>query len=148
MTAFYNDIGIEYDLSLFIKDDAEEIEKCNNILLENFGIIKIVYIEGIAGSPQSYPEIGFNWFIKNMLAYQTPDMGTALDRARLELQFIRSTRGDSEYGLGGTLCRGEFLETIVRCASAAYPKLVISEYLQLFLDQFILPHYDDSKILR
>ena len=67
--AFLADCSDSFAPELFIKD-AEDVEECKRILHENFEWIKIAYVEGLAGSPATYPEISFEYFIKAMLDQQ------------------------------------------------------------------------------
>ena len=62
--AFYNDIATtdSFNPEAYIKD-AEQMENCKRILLENFDFIKIAYMEMLVKSPKSYPEIGAATFI-------------------------------------------------------------------------------------
>ena len=72
-----------------------DVDECKKILLENFAYIKIAYVEGLAGSPASYPEVGAAKFISQMLECQETDEEKArLSRAQIETSYIRATKGD------------------------------------------------------
>ena len=74
-----------------------------------------------------------------------------LPKAILENAFIRATRDDDGYGLAGTLCRGEFFETILRVAHGISlkkkDKTCVGEVSELFVQQYMQPVYDASKIV-
>ena len=65
----------------------------------------------------------------------------------MELAFIRATRGDDACGVQGTLCRGEFLEILLRMCFIRHPKCMVSDYLEDFLDIYVKQQYDSSPIL-
>jgi hypothetical protein len=46
-------------------------------------------------------------------------MNKRLPRAQIENCFIRATRGDTG---AGTLCRGEYMELLLRLCNSAHPK--------------------------
>ena len=129
--------------------DPADVEECKKILLQNFAYIKIAYVEGLAGSPASYPEVGAAKFISQMLECQETDEEKArLSRAQIETSYIRATKGDKATGLGGTLCRGELLEILLRLCAVSYPKGPLHPHLQGFLDVYIKPQYERSTVLR
>lgn len=101
-------------------------------------MIQIAYIEGLAKSPNTYPEISFECFITTMLEQQkTEQEKKRVTRALMELAFIRATRGDDAVGIQGTLCRGEFLEILLRICLIRHPRQMVSEYLDDFLFIYI-----------
>ena len=51
-------------------------------------------------------------------------------RARLELAFICTTIEDSGMGLNGTLCRGEFLEILLRVVKIQFERQKIAKHLE------------------
>ena len=70
-----------------------------------------------------------------------------LPRAYIENCFIRATRGDDGQG---TLCRGEFMEVLLRLCASMNPKLDIalnSSHLTDFIKEYIEPIYKSSKIV-
>ena len=77
-------------------------------------MIQVFYLEGLIESASSYPEISSSTFLQMIMKYQDEKEESKLPRAMIELSFIRATRGDEGYGLRGTLCRGELLETLLR----------------------------------
>ena len=94
--AFQNDVAPaeSFEPELFLKDPAD-VEECKKILFENFAYIKIAYVEGLAGSPASYPEVGSWKFITAILDCQETDEEKArLSRAQIETSYIRATKGD------------------------------------------------------
>ena len=62
----------------------------------------------------------------------------------LELAFIRATRGDDAHGIQGTLCRGEYLETLLRMCIVRHPRCQVSEYLDEFLFLYVHGQYHKS----
>lgn len=65
----------------------------------------------------------------------------------MELAFIRATRGDDAVGIQGTLCRGEFLETLLRVCLVRHPRCMLADYLEDFLFIYIRGQYQRSQIL-
>lgn len=66
----------------------------------------------------TFPEISMNLFIKGIRDVQTPEMVKQLPKGFIENCFIRATRGDEGQG---TLCRGEYMETLARMVAVSYP---------------------------
>lgn len=64
--AFLADCADSFEPELFIRN-KQDIEQCKDILLANFEQIQISYIEGLANSPHTFPEISFDTFINSML---------------------------------------------------------------------------------
>lgn len=96
---------------------------CTNVLQDNFEAINCAFKEGIARSPGTYPEISANCFIDTILDNQKDySREQQLPRAFVENCYIRATRGDGAKGLGGKLCRGEFLDCVLRLCVSVYPK--------------------------
>ena len=115
-TAFQKDIVEGFDPTLFMKDQAD-IDAALQILVKNFKMIQIWYIEGLAQTYsfyKSYPEISYFVFTKMVLSIQTEAMQKRLPSAMIDLAFQRATRGDEGQTLQGTLCRGEFQEILLR----------------------------------
>jgi len=63
LRAFNNDIASpdSFDAPSYIKD-ADELDNCKHILLDNFDYIKIVFIEMLVRSPRTFPEISSEAF--------------------------------------------------------------------------------------
>lgn len=111
--AVVEDMAVDFDPSLFIKNE-EDVEKCKEVLKEHFEMLRIAFLEGQAGSSMSFPEISMEKFIQSILSQQvTDEMMRRLPRAHIENSFIRATRGDTDQGQG-TLCRGEYMELLLR----------------------------------
>ena len=108
------------DATLFIKNQ-EDIDDCMQILEEHFTQVQICYVHGLAISPHSLKiaEVESHCFLQSIYAYQDQKEMERLPRARVELAFMKATRGDAGAGrqLSGTLCRGEFFECLLRLAS-------------------------------
>lgn len=113
--AFKKDTGPKdsFDPELFLKD-PEDVANCVAILRANFDLIKLAYIEMLAQSPRSYPEVSAEAFMNAITKKQSEQDKAALPRSRIELTFIRTTRGDDGKGMNGTLCRGELFEILLR----------------------------------
>ena len=148
--AFKKDIEVDFNPELFIKDPSD-IEKSLDILQQHFGILQIVYLQGLANSPRTFPEIGAQVFIEMMMRHQSSKDADRLPRARIELAFIRATRGDTGSKLAGTLCRGEYFETILRLCRAEQENEmevpVVSNNLDSFFKRYIKPLVQDSTVL-
>ena len=70
--------------------------------------------------------------------YQDEQEVELLTKPMIDLVLIRSTRGDEGFGLQGTLCRGEFLEAILRLVKSKYDKEPdLAPYLEDFLKTYI-----------
>lgn len=146
--AFANDVSEEsYDPSLFIKDQ-KDAEYCQEILFENFNILKVVFIEGLADSDK-YPEISIVAFVKLIHnKFINEEDKKKLPKSNMELCFIRATRNDAEFGTAGTLCRSEMFDVILRVSQQMNNKKPASENLEEFLKCFIYPMYQNSTILK
>ena len=81
--AFKKDIEVDFNPELFIKD-PNDIKKCLDILQQNFGILQIIYLQGLANSPRTFPEIGAHVFIEMMMRHQSAKDAERLPRARIE----------------------------------------------------------------
>jgi hypothetical protein len=83
-----------------------------------------------------------------MLDQQTTEaQQKRLPRSVLELCYQRATRGDQGTTLQGTLCRGEFLETILRIVKSPHQeKRQTAMYVQPFIDEYLLPQLHRSLI--
>jgi hypothetical protein len=96
-TAFQTDISVEFDAALFINDE-QEVEDALTILQNNFSVLQVCYLEGLAYSfllYKSYPEISFFQFTKTISEQQkTEQQQKRLPRANVELAYQRATRGD------------------------------------------------------
>ena len=137
-TTFTNDIKHNYDPTLIMKDE-KIIEDCTNILRENIEIINLAFKEGIANSPETYPEISSKCFIDTIMVNQKGfPKNEQLPRAFIENCYIRATRGDGVKGLNGKLCRGEYLDVVLRLCFSIHPNDV-SEKLPEFLNKYVLP---------
>lgn len=79
---------------------------------------------GLAANSHQYPEIDAEAFLEAMMAHQEnlPDGATPLSRAEVELAFMAATRNDKVGRMKGALCRGEFLEVVLRLAKTSCPK--------------------------
>lgn len=111
-------------------------------------MIQIAYVEGLAHSPHTYPEVSYDCFLSKMLEQQKTDQEKKkITRAHMELAFIRATRGDDAYGIQGTLCRGEFLETLLRLCQIRHQRCRLSDHLEDFLFIYIQGQYERSQIL-
>jgi len=63
----------------------------------------------------------------------------------ISLCFQRATRGDEVSTVNGTLCRGEFFEMLLRMVkSLHHTKHRLTPYVQTFLNEFMLPIYNQS----
>lgn len=67
--AFLADTMGSFDPTRFIKarDGENDIAKCKRELVERFDILNLVYMELLAGSSKTYPEIGWEVFLGSML---------------------------------------------------------------------------------
>ncbi len=87
----------------------------------------------------TYPEQDAKTFINMMLRENT------IQKGQIENNFIRATRGDAGVGLKGQLCRGEFMETLLRCAQnwvqMKHPTCYVSDFIDDFFDLAITPYY-------
>lgn len=61
---------------------------------------------------------------------------------------MRSTRNDKESGLGGGMCRGELMESVVRTAQMVVNGKSPSENLKIYLRDCIKPYVENSEIHR
>lgn len=87
-------------------------------------------------------------FISNLMHHQSPQEQERLPRSKVELAFIRATRGDAGQGLRGTLCRGEFFECMMRlCHQWVKAPQKIAEYLEAFFDTYVTPQLKDCTIV-
>ena len=135
--AFLADCSDSFTPELFIKN-AEDVEESKKILHAHFQEIQIAYLEALAISPTTFPEINWEAFITKMLGEQKNEKEKkTLTRAHMELAFIRATRGDDAVGIKGTLCRGEFLEVLLRICNIRYPRCMVCDYLEDFLYIYI-----------
>lgn len=108
--------------------------KCLKIFTENFELLQIVFMEMIGKSPSSYPKISYETIMTSILEQQkTEEEKKGLQRSQIELAFMGSTRIDGVKGLGGSLSRGQFLETIIRLVQQRYPKEKASVHLEDFI---------------
>lgn len=107
----------------FIKDSAD-IASCEELLKQNFKYMQVFYLQCLSRSSK-YPEIDLQtiqtqlkvlFFVFNSKV----DMAQKLHvkPAEIEVQFISATRHDQK--TDRSLCRGEFLELIVRMAHVKY----------------------------
>ena len=70
-----------------------------------------------------------------------------LSRANIELCYQRATRGDEGSTLQGTLCRGEFIETMLRIVKHFHMSdKKISSFIKDVITEYIEPFYKESKI--
>ena len=145
--AVVEDMAVDFDPSLFIKN-LDDVEKCKELLQDNFEILRIAYLEGQAISSQSFPEISMEKFIQSIIQQQvSEEMTKRLPRAHIENCFIRATRGDDGQG---TLCRGEYMEVLLRLCASMNPKQDIalnSPHLSQFMKEYIEPVSKSSNIL-
>lgn len=75
-------------------------------------------------------------------------MKKALPRAQIELCYQKATRGDDGNALKGELCRGEFLEILLRFVKQLHQSdKKISIFIKEFLTNYIEPLYKQSKII-
>ena len=88
--------------------------------MANYNFIKEAYLELLAASPRSYPEVSAEALMSTILSLQTEQDQAELPRARIEVAFIRTTRADEGRGLKGTLCRGELMELLLRLTWAPH----------------------------
>jgi len=110
-------------------------------------MIQVTYLEGLADSPQTFPEVCFVAFSTKILAQQkTEKEKKRLKKAQIELCFISATRGDNAKGLGGTLCRGEFLELLLRLCAQVYPRQALAPHLPGFIQTYFKQTSLNSKI--
>jgi len=66
--AFQKDIAVDFNPELFIPDE-QEVEEALTILQNNFSVLQVCYLEGLAYSfllYKSYPEISFFQFTKSI----------------------------------------------------------------------------------
>jgi len=66
--AFNNDCSTEesFNPDAYIKE-IDDKEACKKVLLENFDIVKVAYMEMLARSVKTYPEISAEVFISTMM---------------------------------------------------------------------------------
>ena len=87
----------------------------------------------------TYPEVDARTFINLMLT------GGHLPKGKVENAYIRATWNDDKVGLRRTLCRGEFMEGILRCAkdyvSSKHPTCMVSDYLEDFYNLILVPEF-------
>lgn len=88
--------------------------------------------------------------MRMILENQPEEEVELLPRPAIELAFIRATRGDDGFGLAGTLCRGEFMETLLRALRARYKGMdaTVSQDLPQFLEAYIYPVYRESTLTK
>ena len=134
-----------------VKDDAE-VSRITNTLLDNYLIIKNNFLESIKNS-EKYPRVDF---VTAMKTYSSPSNQCCsaaggkelLMQSQVELCFIRATRNGKVKGLKGKINRAEYLDFIVRLAIAAYPKVSPNEAVQLYLDQFLIPVFEEQTFMQ
>lgn len=113
----------------------------------HFGMLQIVFMELIARS-KMYPKIPYEVFLQSIIDQQTSDEERkSLQRSQIELAFMGATRLDNVKGISGQLTRGQFFEIVMRLVQQRYPKGPISDNLKAFIDKYIKPQYDASKII-
>ena len=92
----------------------------------------------------TYPEVDSRSFINLM-------MQTGQPKGNVENAYIRATRNDDKVGLRRTLCRGEFLEGILRCANdwvkSKHPLHLVSDHIDEYFGLALKPEYDSNCIL-
>mmetsp|Transcript_34104 Transcript_34104/g.52385 ORF Transcript_34104/g.52385 Transcript_34104/m.52385 type:complete len:102 (-) Transcript_34104:459-764(-) len=64
------------------------------------------------------------------------------------MAYVTTTKGEETKGLGGTLCRGEFFQVILRLCNQIYPKRRIAPHLQEFIDVYFRGVFEKSLLLR
>ena len=62
--------------------------------------------------------------------------GNQLNDIQVQNAYIRATRNDEKTGLRRTLCRGEFMEGILRCAQNWVQKNHPGNLISDFIDDF------------
>ena len=141
--AFNNDCATceSFNPDAYIKE-PEEKEACKKILLENFDIVKIAYMEMLAKSFKTYPEISAEVFIGTMMKERSDADKKMLPAAKFEVAFILTTKTDSGKGLNGTLCRGELFDVILRMGQQLYLENKdkgMEENLKDFIMKYLYP---------
>ena len=93
----------------------------------------------------TYPESDSRTFVNLMLT------GNHLPKGQVENAYIRATRNDDKVGLRRTLCRGEFIEGILRCANdwtrGNFPMAMVSDHLEDYFNLILKPEFDTNTIL-
>ena len=147
-------VEVSFNPSLFLKNE-DDIEQCKDILKDWFHKIKICHIQNLSASwsdaktGNTYPEVSNIAFMHSITSVQDNDLEKGLmSKGKIEVSYIRATRNDASNKLGGTLCRGEYLELLLRLASQRFlaPKL-LGPVLEKFLELYIKPFYEASDII-
>ena len=108
-------------------------------------MLQIAFVENLAKSQSTYPKISIEHFINNFLAQQTNDEEKArLTRPFIELALVKVKRGADPKADGASLCRGEFLETLLRLCFMRHPRSFVSDYLEDFLFIYVMGQYQNS----
>jgi hypothetical protein len=110
-----------FSAEAFIKD-KDDLEQCKSLLREWFHKIKICHIENLSSSfietkeLSGYPEQSQLVFLRSLLEFQEQEAEIdLLTRAQIEISFISGTRNKENNLHGGTLCRAEYMEVLLRC---------------------------------
>jgi len=109
-----------FEPELYISNE-EVVLECEKILQNNFLIIQVNYLENLFRS-KKYPEIDFDNFSNNLLNLQSRLLKKKIifpqkiNRLQIEQCFKHGTKNDKTSGLGGALCRGEYMDAILRLA--------------------------------
>jgi len=75
---------------------------------------------------------------------EKPDQAT-LERASIELVFMRSTRTDNERGIGGSQGRGEFMEALVRLSrECSKDWRNFGDNFEEFVQHYLKPSYQEA----
>lgn len=109
----------------YIKD-SEDIEKCETILKENFSCLQAYFLQYLARS-KKYPELELRALAEalvDVLNVYNAKTGEhfSIEPAQLEIAYLSATRHDSK--ANRSLCRGEFLELVVRLAHIKFRKSI------------------------
>lgn len=128
--------------------DKEDQKQCYEALIAKFEVIQVVFMELIALSASHYPQISFHNFYQAVIASQQDAAEEKkLPRSVVELAYIQATKLDGTTGIKGLLTRGQFVEICLRLVQQRYPKQTVSERLQDFMDYYLMPIFNASKIL-
>ena len=117
---------------------------------DNFEIVKIVYLELLSLNNEKIEkaEIVSESMETAFMPLQDEIESELLRKQDLELCFIKATRGDKGYNrnLAGSLCRGEFMEFLLRMSRMHHGESNLIETLPIIFKTYLEPIYIRSTI--
>lgn len=112
--------------------------------------MKIVYLEllGLNLEAVKKHEIVSESVIETFLDMQNESEAESLRQQDMEICYIKATRGDKGYNrnLSGSLCRGEFMEFLLRLANFHHGEGGALETLPVIFKNYLEPLYQKSTI--